>query len=127
MALFDEENRELLETVIPAMQRFLMARERTGGEIRQYLKKRRLCDESRYEAVLAWLAEEGLLNEERFVRRRITWRLEEGYGPLYIRNDLKKCMADREVAAAVLSEISDEEFAEAAAVAVARNERQVLR
>ncbi|MEQ9367055.1 MAG: RecX family transcriptional regulator [Leptospirales bacterium] len=124
--LFDERRKDLLVKVLPAMNRFLASRERSSGEIIDQLKRKGLCFEEDYELVLEMLTEDGLLDDYRFVRNRVQHRLDGGYGPAYIRNDLMKFSVPREILQEVLEEFAESDYLEAAMVAVQKKERAAL-
>lgn len=121
--LFDERRKDLMLKVLPALNRFFGARERSSGEVIAYLKRKSLCFEEDYEQVLELLRDEGLLDDRRFTRNRAQNRLYDGYGPAYIRNDLMKYAVPREVMQEVLDEFDDLDYLEAAMVAVQKKER----
>ncbi|MCR9143082.1 MAG: RecX family transcriptional regulator [bacterium] len=124
--LFDERRKDLMAKVLPAMNRFLASRERSSGEVIEQLKRKSLCFEEDYDLVLEILSEDGLLDDRRFVRNRAEHRLDGGYGPAYIRNDLMKYSVPREILQEVLAEFDESDYLEAAMVAVQKKERAAL-
>lgn len=124
--LFDERRKDLMISVMPALNRFLAARERSTGEVIEFIKKKQLCFAEDYDMVLAMLADDGLVDDHRFVRNRIEHRLNDGYGPAYIRNDLIKFSVAREIVTEVFGEFPEEDYLEAARVAVQKKERSAL-
>lgn len=124
--LFDERRKDLMAKVLPAMNRFLASRERSSGEVVDQLKRKSLCFEEDFDLVLEILTEDGLLDDHRFVRNRITHRLDGGYGPAYIRNDLMKYSVPREILTEVLEEFDESDYLEAAMIAVQKKERAAL-
>lgn len=124
--LFDERRKDLMVNVLPAINRFLATRERSSGEIIDQLKRKGLCFEEDYDLVLEILTEDGLLDDRRFVRNRAEHRLDGGYGPAYIRNDLMKYSIPRDILQEVLDEFDESDYLEAAMVAVKKKERAVL-
>lgn len=124
--LFDERRKDLMMNVVPALNRFLAVRERSTGEVIDFIKKKQLCFAEDYDQVLEILADDGLVDDHRFVRNRIEQRLNDGYGPAYIRNDLIKFSVAREIVTEVFEEFPEAEYLTAARTAVQKKERSAL-
>lgn len=122
--LIDPELRALLERVLPKLEPYLAVRERTSGEIRDRLKLRKLCEAAEVDRVIEHLIEGGMVNDERFARNRIRYRLDNGYGPAYIRNDLAKLKAPGRVVDEILRELGPAPVREAAQLAALKFAKQ---
>ncbi len=120
MALFDPEERELLERVLPGIERFLAVRERASSEVRERLRSRRLCSPEEAERFIQYLGNSGQIDDQRFAANRARYRLGAGYGPLYIQNDLQRLGLPRAAIAAGLALVLDEEILAAAKYAAER-------
>ncbi len=121
--LFDERRTELMRDVVPALGRFLSARDRSSGEVIEQLKKKQLCFAEDFDTVLEILSDEGWIDDERFARNRTEHRMLDGYGPMYIRQDLMQRSVPRDVVDLVLDEVEREEWIEAALVTLRKKER----
>jgi SOS response regulatory protein OraA/RecX len=120
MALFDPAERELLERVLPGIERFLAVRERASAEVRDRLRQRRLCTLEEAERFIQYLENSGQIDDRRFAVNRARYRLGAGYGPLYIQNDLQRLGLPRAAIAAGLALLEDEEIVTAAKYAAER-------
>ncbi len=124
--LFDERRKDLMMNVMPALNRFLASRERSTGEVTEFLKKKQLCFAEDFDTVQQMLSDDGQVDDHRFVRNRIEQRLNDGYGPAYIRNDLIKFSVPREIVTEVFAEFPEEDYLDAARTAVQMKERAAL-
>lgn len=120
MALFDPAERELLERVLPGIERFLAVRERASSEVRDRLRMRRLCTPEEAERFIQYLENAGQIDDRRFAVNRARYRLGAGYGPLYIQNDLQRLGLPRAAIAAGLALLDDAEIITAAKYAAER-------
>jgi regulatory protein len=93
---------KLMQTALSLLTR----REYSRYELGQKLKQRFSTDE--VDAVLNLCVEQGLLSNTRFLESRVRHRLQQGYGPLWIQQDLREHRLDEEEIAQALS--FDDEF-----------------
>ncbi len=105
--LFDDQ--ELLREVLPRLNRFLAVRDRAESEIRDYMRRKRLCSDGNASRVIEFLRDEGLLDDLRFGRRRLDFRREQGYGPRYIRRELQNFRVPSEIIQDLMEEQEGEE------------------
>lgn len=103
-----------MKDVLSVLNRFLAVRERAESEVREYLSRRRKFPPNRIESVLQFLRDEGFLNDARFARERFAYRLERGYGPLYIRRELGRFRIPTGTIEGLFSETAEGGFREEA-------------
>jgi len=116
-----------LELIEKRLRRFLAVRERASSEVKHYLQRKEFCRKSELEDVIAHLKQKGILNDGTFAHRRYEYRLQRGYGPFYIRNELRRLEIDEEIIQEVLStENGDERFIEAALELISRRLPAIL-
>ena len=87
--------------VMQAALAFLARREYSQYELEQKLKQR--FSPAEVEAVLEHCCQHNLLSETRFLESRLRHRLQQAYGPLWIRQDLREHRIDEELITAALS------------------------
>ena len=104
-------NKELIQRVAPKLNRYLAVRDRAENEVKIYMKQKQLCSDDEMDQILDYLREKGLVDEHRFAENRALYRQERGYGPLYIRNELKGFRISDQVLREI-AELNDEIFLE---------------
>ena len=117
---------ERLSSILKQMGRYMSGRDRCRSEIELYLDRKRLCKRSESSAVLDSLEASGLLDEERFARYRLEYRLGQGYGPRYIQQEFRRLRIDDEVMGRVL-DIEEELYIDAARSLLNRKRRSILK
>ncbi|MBX7057130.1 MAG: recombination regulator RecX [Leptospirales bacterium] len=128
--LFDPGLKELLERVLPRLEPYLAVRERSSGEVRDRLRLRKLCEAEERDRIIDYLASEGMINDRRFTANRVRYRLDNGYGPAFIRDDLHKLKVERAVVDECLRDLGPEAIqlaAQKAALKAARQARDPLK
>ena len=106
-------DRETSEEIISKMKKFISLRDRCESEIIQYMKKKR-WNEDIIPDVVETLKNEKIIDDERFARNRIESRMNRGYGPLYIKNELKILKIAHDTIAECFETISDDDFLDGA-------------
>lgn len=117
MSLFDPaemEHQDWLQSVLKRLQRFLMYRERSRKEVRAHLIHKKICQNDQLDIVLDWLEELAFLDDERFLRSRLEYRLGQSYGPRYIQQEMQQLGITREQISDQLARIDPQKFCEAA-------------
>ena len=104
---------EKLEGIIKQIQRFLIQRDRCRSEVARYMERKRICRRDETDAILEHLEQAELLDEERFARNRVEYRISQGYGPRYMEQEFRRLRIAGEVIHAVL-EIEEEVLLDAA-------------
>jgi regulatory protein len=89
--------------------RLLGRREHSVTELRNKLRqKHRDLDQSTLERLLETLQQDRLLSDERFAETLIRGRLNRGYGPVYIQQELNSKGIDPELAETLLEQAKEE-------------------
>jgi len=89
---------------------FLARREHSAAELRQKLEARGYSLED-IQSVLARLRDEGLQSDTRYAEAWVHHRIERGYGPLRIRQELREAGVDPQLAGACI-EAADVDWTE---------------
>lgn len=101
--------KSILSDYSSILGRFIGGRERAPVEVELHLRKKGL-DQATIEQLIASLKEEGILDEYRFAMNRLEYRISQGYGVHYIKNELSSLRINREVIDALMSEDFSEDF-----------------
>lgn len=88
--------------VMQAALNFLARREYSQYELEQKLKQR--FSTAEVDAVLEYCRQHHLLSETRFLESRLRHRLQQAYGPLWIRQDLREHRIDEAEIVAALNQ-----------------------
>lgn len=115
---------ERLAEIVKRMGRFVAGRDRCRFEVESYLARKKLCERADYPHVLAFLEEKGFVDEERFARNRVEYRLGQGYGPRYLSQEFRQLKIPDELARTAL-DLDEDEILEAARAALTRKRRQL--
>lgn len=114
------EHNDLIKSVVPRLNRFLAVRDRAKSEVRNFILQKNLCSKSDAEVVLNFLHAEGFLNDERFARNRLDFRQRRGYGPRFIRNELRAFRIDDSLVHDVMDDAPDDPFLDGAHALLAK-------
>ena len=109
-----KEKKETISNALTRLNRYLVVRDRAESEILDYLRRKRLCPSEYHEEILEYLRGLGLLDDLRFARNRLEYRRGKGYGPMYIRNELRSFKVDGDFVNLVLEEAPEHKFLESA-------------
>ena len=104
-AVRDDADRTFSDAMAQAM-RLLAQREHGRAELQAKLTARRVEAEVAAQ-VLESLRADGLQSEERFAAALVRRRIGRGYGPVYIRGELRKRKVDDEVADAEMNQTDE--------------------
>lgn len=109
-----EMDAAMVEQAIAKMNRFFSARERSSGEVIEYLQRKGTLTKEEIAFVVERLKFENLIDDVRFSKNRLDYRSENGYGPLYIRNELSSFKVSEGIVRETLDGCDPEAYIEAA-------------
>ena len=105
-----------VDQAIAKMNRFFSARERSSGEVIEYLQRKGTLSKEEIVFVTDRLKFDNLIDDVRFSKNRLHYRSENGYGPLYIRNELAGFKISEGVVREILEGCDPEVYIEAAVI-----------
>ncbi len=115
-----------LEEILKSIRRFIVTRDRCASEVRQHLERKKICPRDRAGAVIEYLQNAGLVDDRRFAANRVEYRLNQGYGPRTIQQELRRLRVTDEIISAAL-DLDERRFLDAARRILARKRDTLLR